>query len=378
MFRALCVCIAISLFWTCGGNSTPSEDAGRLDAGEISADAGAADAGHHEDAGMPDSGMSRDAGVTDGGALDSGMPDAGTPDSGTPDAGMVDAGLADAGTIDAGAPDSGEGDAGESDGGQILDSGVEDGGVDAGPECDTLKPCSGLLTCCANRCVNIDNEPAHCGQCDAPCTSEQFCGQGQCRNNELSQLCHMPVSTAVLDGFVEDDDAGVAVAQAIVSSCAPVMSLQFGVQGPPTLSDAGEPLALGEILVMGGGSFAQRGVRWLEDNNFAFIRDTSTPADAIFSLRDGGIVSSVPASTLGPSLDRALIQLVRTPRGAVVLNAAGFHAVGTLAAAHYFVETILPMHASLSTAWYVIEWEDLNSNDTPDSADRFTLIASGP
>lgn len=397
-----------------GVDSGPSDsgiDAGQPDAGPPDSgmlDAGKTDAGM--DAGQPDAG---DAGAPDGG--DAGQPDAGEPDAGEPDGG--DAGQADAG--DAGEPDAGEQpDAG--DGGD-PDAGDPDAGQDAGPppgcvnpsdctsgiclasgdclncqsdsecadagvcgtgvcasSCTTSLSCAMGQDCCGDRCVNFQRDPVNCGGCGTVCTPTQFCGRGLCREADFSQLCALTTTTVMLNGLTVDDDAGLAMGEALVVACAPDMASHLaGQDDAGVLSAAGEPLALGELLVMGGGSFRQAAVRWLEMTNRAHLHDTSTGVDAIYSLQDGGVASSTPFANLSETKDRIALQLVRTPTGSLVLNAAGFYATGTLAAAHYFIEQVLPQRATLTTRWYVIEWEDVNMSGGPDAADTFTVIASG-
>jgi hypothetical protein len=365
--------------------------------------------------GGPDGAVTIDSGIPeDAGGMDAGGFDAGGFDAGGFDAGQFDAGGSDAGQFDAGGPD-----AGLSDGG--FDGGAPDAGVDAGPsvgcssgsqcasgiclgtgcfncqsdaECGTGERCgTGVCAascvnattcapgqdCCGGRCVDPRRDPSHCGQCGQACAANQFCGSATCRPADFSQLCQLPLATVMLDEIAEDDDAGLSMGSALVSACAPALTLRTAGQtdaGVLRIAD-GEPLALGELLVIGGGSFRQDAVAWLETTNTALLRDTSTTADAIYSLRDGGVASTVPFATLGPTRDRGLVQLVRTPSGSVVLNAAGFFGPGTLAASWYFVQNILPMRASLTTSWYVIEWEDLDATGGPTAADRYTLIASG-
>ncbi|MDP2275799.1 MAG: hypothetical protein Q8N23_03080 [Archangium sp.] len=182
----------------------------------------------------------------------------------------------------------------------------------------------------------------------------------------------------LLDEVTEDDDAGLSMAAALVASCTPAVTRRAVAQGDGgVLTAGGEPVVWGELLVAGGGSFRQQAVRWLEQNGAAQVSDTSDAVNAIYSLRDGGVVSSVPAATLGPTLDRVVVQVVRAPSGSVVLSAQGYHAPGTLAAARYFVQTLLPARATLTTRWYVLEWEDLDASGGPTAGDRYTVIASG-
>lgn len=338
------------------------------------------------------------SGADGGGGNDSGIPqDGGFPDSGLPndghDAGAADAGgdAPDAGVVDAG-PVYGCATGSQCASGVCLPSGecrtcqsdfeCHEGrrcgsGVCAA-SCATAATCGAGQDCCGGRCVDPQRDPAHCGQCTQACTATQFCGRGACRATDFSQLCQQPLMTLVLDQITEDDTAGLRMVNALVTDCSPAVTSRSAGQddaGVLRLSD-GEPLATGELLVMGGGSFRQRAVRWLETNRQAAVSDTSTSLEAIYSLADGGVVSSVPFSTLSSTRDRVLVQLVRAPSGALVLNAAGFNGSGTLAAAFYFVQTLLPMRATLTTRWYVIDWEDLDVNG-PSAGDRYTVIASG-
>lgn len=382
-----------------------SMDAG-VDAGETDAgvDAGLADAG--VDAGVPDAGQ-RDAGI------DAGVPDAGQLDAGV-DAGSLDAGH-DAGVLDAGVIDAGLADAG-------LDAGFDAGVVDAGPQpactgdsqclsnrcvvdagdcfncqsdsecgfgrlcgsgvcsarCTTTNDCGGSAQCCAGRCVNLQVDVAHCGSCTVICGPDFFCGRGLCRPATFSQLCQMPTATVVLDGVPEDDDAGVALGDAIVPTCSPFVTNRVANEDDGgVIATTGEPIQLGELLIMGGGSFRQSAIRWLEGINRAEVNDVSTVSDHVYMLRDGGVVSSVPVAVLNETHDRVLIQLVRAPSGALVLNAAGYFATGTRAAADYFINVLAPIRASLTTRWYVLDWVDTDGSGAPSAGDTWTVVASG-
>lgn len=192
-------------------------------------------------------------------------------------------------------------------------------------------------------------------------------------------MCRLPLATVLINELPADDDAGVSMGAAVAAACPPSVNLRTAGQadaGVLRIAD-GAPIQLGELLVVGGGSFRQDAVRWLEGSNVALVRDTSTATDAIYSLRDGGMASTVPFATLGLTRDRLVLQVLRAPSGALVLHAAGYFGPGTLAASYYFVQNVLPLRATLNTAWYVIEWEDLDGTGGPTAADRYTLIASG-
>ncbi|MBE2248398.1 MAG: hypothetical protein IAE78_02540 [Myxococcus sp.] len=246
-----------------------------------------------------------------------------------------------------------------------------------GASCATSLTCPSGFECCGTRCVNTAFDPSHCGQCGQVCAGETFCGASGCRAAIVSNVCQVRQATALLDGLVEDDGAGNTLAQGLATQCAPatittssVPQLDSGVLDAVT----GEPLLFGPMLCVGGGSFFQRSIGWLESVNLAPVRDTSTATQYRLSLRDGGAVASGAVSSLGATHDVFVIQLVRTPTGATVLNTGGFYGEGTTAGAWYFRNVLLPMRASLTSGWYVVEWTDQNANG-PDAMDTFTVLA---
>jgi hypothetical protein len=243
--------------------------------------------------------------------------------------------------------------------------------------CATSATCTLGYQCCGTRCVDTTRDPSHCGACAQPCVGETFCGASSCRPTILSNICNISQATALLDGAREDDDAGISMAQGLVSLCVPtvvtasaVPQLDSGVLDAVT----GEPLLFGPMLCVGGGSFFQRSVAWLESVNLAPVRDTSTSTQYRISLRDGGVVTTGPISALGPTRDIILVQLVRAPTGAIMLNIGGYYGEGTTAGAWYFRNVLLPMRASLASGWYVIDWTDVNANG-PDMMDTFVQLA---
>ena len=74
--------------------------------------------------------------------------------------------------------DAGE-DAGEDSG---VDSG-HDAGYDSGAGC----PCSGSLTCCEGRCVDLQTDSANCGSCGNVCGANRTCTASYCMCGDL--LC---------------------------------------------------------------------------------------------------------------------------------------------------------------------------------------------
>ncbi len=183
----------------------------------------------------------------------------------------------------------------------------------------------------------------------------------------------MTQATALLDG--RDDDAGLVLTQALSGSCMPLVATSAVPQlDSGVLAVDGEPLLTGSMLCVAGGSFFQRSIDWLESNALAHVTDTSTTSQYRLTLRDGGVAAMGSMATLSPTHDVFVLQLVRAPSGAVVLNSGGFFAEGTVAGAWYFQNVMMPMRASLSSPWYVYEWTDTTGNG-PDVADTFTRLA---
>lgn len=63
---------------------------------------------------------------------------------------------------------------------------LEDAGVeidaseqDSGPDATT---CTGALTACDGRCVNVRTDEANCGECGNACANLETCTQSRCSN----------------------------------------------------------------------------------------------------------------------------------------------------------------------------------------------------
>jgi hypothetical protein len=183
----------------------------------------------------------------------------------------------------------------------------------------------------------------------------------------------------MLDGQRADDAATEQLGAALQAQCDAGLTTRTAGQrdaGVLSIRD-GRPLQLGELLVMGGGSFRQEAVRWLEAQGMAPVRDASNATEAILRQRDGGVVVRLPFSDVSASHDLLVVQLVAAPLGPVVLSTWGFEGSGTAAAATYFVEHVLPARATITEAWVVVEWLDANANGVAESTE-FTVRGSGP
>jgi len=42
---------------------------------------------------------------------------------------------------------------------------------------------------CSDACVNLDESPLHCGECDNPCDADELCIGGDCREYAPTDEC---------------------------------------------------------------------------------------------------------------------------------------------------------------------------------------------
>jgi len=52
-----------------------------------------------------------------------------------------------------------------------------------------LTGCGEARNCCAEHCVNLQNDPQHCGSCDMPCAFGEYCTQGTCAKPPCEKTC---------------------------------------------------------------------------------------------------------------------------------------------------------------------------------------------
>jgi hypothetical protein len=117
---------------------------------------------------------------------------------------------------------------------------------------------------------------------------------------------------------------------------------------------------------------------YLNTSRSAPIYSPGGSIDVEFRLSaDDEQVASIPLSSVSDTNDLLVIQLARDPlTGSLTLNAYGFDAIGTAAAAWYFANVMAPELASYTESWYVYTWTD-DSTDGPSGADEFALQGSG-
>ena len=62
---------------------------------------------------------------------------------------------------------------------EVISPDVDAGG-DGGRRFDGSSPCEAPTRSCGGRCVNVQNDPANCGDCGMTCTGGTFCESGMC------------------------------------------------------------------------------------------------------------------------------------------------------------------------------------------------------
>lgn len=275
-------------------------------------------------------------------------------------------------SVDSGvSADSGAGDAGVFDAGAVADGGsFEDAGfmVDAGAAFDAG--------------AEADSGVFDAGAFDAGCMQLETV-DGGCLALVFANVCSLPRLTVIHSGEPTDDDAGSMMGAAIQANCpAGLMLRTVNGQDGGVLDAVGAPVVTrDDALICGGGSFSQPHVNWLETTAAVSpVYDSSTLTQVSYTRRDdGGVIFTDVPSNLGPELDYFLIELVRTrPAGPVTVVGYGSFEPGTVAAAWYFANSIMPMHGAINSGWFVVRWVDLNHDGLPNEMSEFTVLGSGP
>jgi hypothetical protein len=71
--------------------------------------------------------------------------------------------------------------------GGIGAGGASTGGIGGGGTCDPT--CGEARNCCDAQCVNLANDPRHCGVCDRPCSTDTYCTGGDCVPPPCTTTC---------------------------------------------------------------------------------------------------------------------------------------------------------------------------------------------
>jgi hypothetical protein len=305
--------------------------------------------------------------------------DATTNDAPLSDGAAPDADASDGDATDGDATDNDGGDADAGDAADLFDV------VEAATACDAADACSGSLSCCSSVCVDLQHDPRNCGTCGNGCSTSQFCTGTQCDDAIFENVCANAAGTVVEDPYAGDNEAGVALGQALVG-CADggvaisiVPQTQAGVLIP---ADAGwrPNTGVGNTLVVGGGGHGQLSVAYMDDNGLTPVYLTNDGTTAHIYQRSTGLALVTAAdSALTAQHDFFLLELAVEPQsGTLCLFGEGIYGPGTVAAGYYGSTVVVPNHATSAAPWYVYEWTDTNASGVPDQGDTFTLVAQGP
>lgn len=262
-------------------------------------------------------------------------------------------------------------------------------GSDAGPlppgACLTDHDCGPGAGCCAGTCTNLSTL-TDCGSCGNTCATGDFCDGTQCQAPTFPSFCANTKVYVIHDEIAPDDSAADLMASTITANCPATVMVTTADQTNAALVDqtTGQPLAgAGVTYVLGGGPFPDMPLRWLErtDAVTKVYFDAPDGVNFYWKLRStGDAVATMPGSACSPHADQFVTELVTDPMSGT-LSLIGYGACsggkGTLAAAWYYANVLLPNKASYPDSWYVFSWSDTNGNATPDAADTFTVLAHG-
>jgi hypothetical protein len=252
--------------------------------------------------------------------------------------------------------------------------------LDAAIPCMDGGTCAAPAACCNGICVDTSKDPRHCGACGRTCSETQFCTGTACDEAVFANVCGNPNATVIKDPYEADNKAAAAIGAALMMSCAPPTMVVVRDQGEPgVLSASGRPLAsAGTSYLMGGGSFGQRGVDYLDKTDMTSVYLSFDGTTAQFHRRrPAEVVLSTPATALNDGHDYFYLQMFVEPlSGTLCINAIGMYAPGTLAGSYWLATEIIPKRDMYPDTWYVYEWTD-SGDKVANAADTFRLVAHG-
>ncbi len=251
--------------------------------------------------------------------------------------------------------------------------------------CDGDSDCGMGAACCNHTCVD-SGTLANCGSCGNACAAGDFCDGASCKAPTYPNFCANTTVYVVHDGIAADQLAANLMASTITSNCPSTVSVMTANQTDATLVDqvTGQPLAgAGVTYVMGGGPFANKPIKWLEQTQHATKIYFDAPDGIHYNwMRRGQTtpVAQMVAASCSVHADQFITELVTDPMSGT-LNLVGYGACngarGTTAAAYYYANVLLPNKASYPDSWYVFSWADTNNDSIPDAGDTFSVLAHG-
>jgi hypothetical protein len=190
----------------------------------------------------------------------------------------------------------------------------------------------------------------------------------------------------IYDGITPDNHAADVMASTITANCPSTVTVHTANQTDAMLvnQSTGQPLGgAGVTYVLGGGPSPNKPLRWLERTQKATKIYFDAPDGINYYWRkraNGTAVAQMPGSQCSTHNDQFIIELVTDPNSGT-LTLAGYGACpggkGTLAAAWYYANVLLPNAANYPDSWYVFRWNDADNDAAPSTPDTFTILAHG-
>lgn len=250
--------------------------------------------------------------------------------------------------------------------------------------CATADDCGTGEGCCDHACLPLDTL-TDCGACGNTCATGDFCDGTQCNAPTFPSFCANKQVYVIYDDNGNDDHAADVMASTITANCPADVTVTTGSQTDATLVDqaTGQPLGGGGVTyVLGGGPFPNKPLHYLEATQELTKVYFDAPDGINFFWREratGNAVATMPGSQCSAHFDQFVTELVTDP-GSGTLLLAGYGACasrGTLAAAFFYANQILPNAASFPDSWYVFQWDDTDGDSAPSAGDTFTVLAHG-
>ncbi|HEY1554739.1 MAG TPA: hypothetical protein VGF94_07865 [Kofleriaceae bacterium] len=244
--------------------------------------------------------------------------------------------------------------------------------------------CGSGDSCCTGACTML-NTLTDCGACGNACAAGDFCDGTQCNAPTYPNFCANNQVYVIYDDISADDHAADVMASTITANCPPTVMVTTASQTDAALVDqsTGQPLAGGGVTyVLGGGPFPSMPLRWLERTDEVTKIYFSAPDGVNFDWmnRTGDVVATMPGSGCTVHADQFISELVTDPMSGT-LSLIGYGACsggqGTLAAAWYYANVMLPNAALYPDSWYIVGWADSDNDSTPSAGDTYTILAHG-
>ena len=223
-------------------------------------------------------------------------------------------------------------------------------------------------------------------------------GAVRCETVSFANLCHNPNATVFFDQYDSDNQAALMMASALQNACQ-VSIIRPGRDDAGTVADpnvldpiTGQPkTGIGNLCLIGGGSFGQRAVSYIDNHSLSNVVVGAGTTDAgVFAVyftdrtdpsAPKTIAIEAPYSVTNNTHDYFLLQLTVDPaNGTVCLAAMGLTAQGTIAAGYYAAKHLIEngAYATIANSWRLYEWTDEDDGGVPDDNDTYALVASGP